>query len=283
MRTIEYTVSADESGTLTEHFLRHRGYSARMLSRLRRTGGITRNGLLLRTVDALREGDVVTVTIPEEGESLVPNPALKAELMYEDEDIAVFDKPYDMPVHPSIEHYSDTLGNLFAALYPDCAFRPLNRLDKDTSGLCVCAKNAYAAASVQKTLRKTYFGVIGGELREKITIDKPIAREAGSIIRRCADPGGKPAVTIAEPILTANGHTLVKFTLLTGRTHQIRVHISSEGMPLCGDAMYGGDCSRISRQALHCGEVAFVGARGEVSVRSQIPADMAGLLDKEIL
>ncbi|MGN0650639.1 MAG: RluA family pseudouridine synthase [Oscillospiraceae bacterium] len=283
MRTIEYTVSESENGTLTEHFLRHRGYSARMLSRLRRTGGITRNGLLLRTVDALCAGDTVTVTIPEEGESLVPNPALKAAVMYEDEDIVVFDKPYDMPVHPSIEHYSDTLGNLFAALYPDCAFRPLNRLDKDTSGLCVCAKNAYAAAAVQKTLRKTYFGVISGELCEKITIDKPIAREQGSIIRRCADPSGKPAVTIAEPILRANGHTLVKFTLLTGRTHQIRVHISSEGMPLCGDAMYGGDCSGISRQALHCGEVTFTGAHGEVTARSQLPADMAGLLDKEIL
>lgn len=281
MRTIAYTVSANEDGTVTEHFLRHRGYSARMLSRLRRTGGITRGGLLLRTVDILREGDVITVVIPEDGESLVPNPALKAALMYEDEDIAVFDKPCDMPVHPSIEHYSDTLGNLFAALYPNCAFRPLNRLDKDTSGLCVCAKNAFAAASVQKSLRKTYFGVISGELCEKLTIDSPIAREEGSIIRRCVDPSGKPAVTIAEPIFTANGRTLVKFTLLTGRTHQIRVHISSVGMPLCGDAMYGGDCSRISRQALHCGEVTFSAAHGEVTVRSQLPADIAGLLDKE--
>ena len=283
MRTLEYTVAAGESGTCAEHFLRHRGYSARMLSRLRRTGGITRNGLLLRTVDTLREGDVITVTIPEEGESLVPNPALKAALMYEDEDIAVFDKPCDMPVHPSIEHYSDTLGNLFAALYPGCAFRPLNRLDKDTSGLCVCAKNAYAAASVQKTLRKTYFGVISGGLCGKITIDKPIAREQGSIIRRCIDPAGKPAVTIAEPVFSANGHTLVKFTLLTGRTHQIRVHISSEGMPLCGDSMYGGDCSRIARQALHCGEVTFASVRGEVTVRAALPEDMAGLLDKEKL
>lgn len=283
MRTIEYAVSAGENGTTAEHFLRHRGYSARMLAKLRRTGGLTRCGEILRTVDTLREGDTISVVIPEEGESLVPNPQLIAPITYEDEDIVVFDKPFGMPVHPSIEHYCDTLGNLFAALYPDRAFRPLNRLDKDTSGLCVCAKNAYAAAAVQSTLRKTYFGIICGELREGRTICKPIAREQGSIIRRCADPSGKPAVTIAEPVLTANGHTLIRFTLLTGRTHQIRVHVSSEGMPLCGDAMYGGDCTQIARQALHCGEVSFAGARGEVTVRSPLPQDMAGLLGKENL
>lgn len=283
MRTIEYTVSPEEDGALAENFLRYRGYSARMLSRLRRTGGLKRGGLLLRTADTLREGDVITVAIPEEGESLVPNASLKAAVMYEDEDITVFDKPCGMPVHPSIEHYSDTLGNLFAALYPNRAFRPLNRLDKDTSGLCVCAKNAFAAASAQRTLSKTYFGVINGALSERLIIEKPIAREEGSIIRRRVSPDGKPAATIAEPIFTANGHTLVKFTLLTGRTHQIRVHISSEGMPLCGDAMYGGDCSHISRQALHCGEVTFTAQRGAVTVRSRLPADMAGLFDREIL
>lgn len=281
MRELQFVVSAAESGMEAGAVLKGRGYSRRMIISLKQSGGLTRSGVLLRTVDRVSEGDIINIVLQDEG-GLVPNADIPARVAYEDEDVVVFDKPPFLAVHPSIKHYSDTLGNLFAALYGDVPFRPINRLDRNTSGLCLCAKNKLAAGLLSGGTEKVYFAVVDRSITEKGRIDAPIDREEESIIKRCVRADGKRAVTNFEPLLNKNGRTLLRITLETGRTHQIRVHFAHIGYPLCGDEMYGGDCSAIDRHALHCGEVSFVSpADGKrITVSSELPPDMRRLLQE---
>lgn len=277
-RELTITVGESDDGRTAQDMLRSRGFSRRMLTKLKQTGGLKRGGEILRSIDRVRAGDVVCVVMSDSAD-IPPDPDIPAPVAYEDEDIVVFDKPPFLPVHQSIGHYSGTLANLFAALYPELPFRPINRLDKNTSGLCVCAKNRFAAASVSGNISKVYFAAVDGDIARGGVIDLPIDRESGSIIRRCVSPTGKRAVTHYEPVLRENGRTLLRIMLETGRTHQIRVHFSHIGFPLCGDDMYGGDCSRINRQALHCGEVSFdLPFTGErITAGSELPDDIRSL------
>lgn len=281
-RELSFVVTNAENGETAEKYLRNKGFSHKLITKLKASGGLTRGGELLRTVDRLSAGDTVCVHMEDSGD-VVPNPGVKAAIAYEDEDVVVFDKPPNLPVHPSIVHYDDTLGNLYAALYPNSAFRPIHRLDKDTSGLVACAKNKLAAAMLCESggrIEKTYFAVISGEITQSGVIDAPIGRADGSIIKREVRADGQKAVTLYEPILYKNGRTLLKITLKTGRTHQIRVHFAYIGHPLCGDEMYGGDRSEIKRQALHCGKMKLkLPLTGEeIVIESPLPDDIGRLL-----
>lgn len=281
-REFSLVVTDAENGFTAERFLKSKGFSHKLITRLKASGGLSRGGNILRTVDRLFAGDKVSVRMEDSG-GVVPNPDVKAATAFENEDVVVFDKPPGVPVHPSIVHFDDTLGNLFAALYPNSAFRPIHRLDKDTSGLVACAKNKLAAAVLGEhggNIRKTYFAVVCGEITQGGVIDAPIGRADGSIIKREARPDGQSAVTLFEPLLCKNGKTLLKITLKTGRTHQIRVHFAHIGYPLCGDEMYGGDRSEIQRQALHCGRMTLrLPLTGELAeIESPLPEDIARLL-----
>ena len=282
MRELLLAVGADEDGLSAAAFLRRHGFSRRIISSLKFSGGITRGDEILRGVDTVRSGESVRVVLEDSG-GAEPNGNVSAEIAFEDEDVVVFEKPPEVPVHQSFGHRNDTLANLFAALYPERPFRAINRLDKNTTGLCVCAKNRLAASMLAGNVSKVYYAVADGDITEAGEINAPIARVSDSIILREVrdiSEGGQPAVTCYEPILRKNGRTLLKIRLLTGRTHQIRVHFSHIGYPLCGDSMYGGDCSAISRQALHCGEVEFIGClSGErIRLESPLPEDMKALL-----
>lgn len=282
MRELLLTVAENEDGLSAAAFLKKHGFSRRIISSLKFSGGITRGGEVLRGVDIVRAGDNVRVVLEDSG-GAEPNDAVKAEIVFEDDDAVVFDKPPGVPVHQSFGHRNDTLANLFAALYPDRPFRAINRLDKNTSGLCVCAKNRLAASLLAGNVSKVYYAVVDGDISEPGEISAPIARVSDSIILREVrdiSAGGQPAVTLYNPILRKNGRTLLEIKLLTGRTHQIRVHFSHIGYPLCGDSMYGGDCSAISRQALHCGEIKFSGcvSAEQISLKSPLPEDIKALL-----
>lgn len=282
-RELKFSVAEEESGETAERFLKRRGFSRKLITTLKHTGGLTRGGIILRSVDTLAAGDEVRVLIEDSG-AVVPNPDIKAGIAFENDDIVVFDKPPGLAVHPSIVHYGDTLGNLYAALYPDSAFRPVHRLDKDTSGLCACAKNKLAAALLCKEgggrIEKTYFAVVSGEITSAGEIDLPIGRADDSIIKREVRPDGQRAVTLYKPVLFRNGKTLLEISLKTGRTHQIRVHFAHIGFPLCGDEMYGGDRAEISRQALHCGKMRLKlsAAEDTIELQSPLPPDIAVLL-----
>lgn len=280
MRELILTVSEEFDGRQLQEFLRSRGFSRRIIVKLKHAADeVTRDGVLIRTIDTVYTGDKIRVLMQDEG-GLIPNPDLKAGVAYEDDDVIVFDKPPYMAVHPSIKHSSDTLGNLFAAMHPDTPFRAINRLDRNTSGLCVCAKNKLAAAGLSKKVQKVYYAIVDGDMG-KGEIDVPVGRVEDSIIYRNVTPDGQYALTLYEGILHQNNRTLVRVILKTGRTHQIRVHFAYVGFPLCGDGMYGGSLEAIDRHALHCGEVSFPHpVTGEqITLSSPIPDDMQKLLD----
>lgn len=258
MRKIIFEIEPKYDGLTVESYLLNvQGVSRRLLIKLKHTeNGIKKNGIHIRTIDMVNIGDLLEISL-EDKKVLSPNINLNVEICYEDEDVAVFNKPSGMPVHPSNLHHNDTLGNFFASIYPNLTFRPVNRLDKDTSGLCVVGKNAYAAKKLQESMEKTYFAVCCGELAGEGIITVPIGRMDKSIIKREVNINGDYASTKYRVLGNIKGYTFLEIKLLTGRTHQIRVHFSYIGYPLAGDDMYGGKMECFTRQVLHCGIVSF--------------------------
>ncbi len=222
--------------------------------------------VLLRT--PLYTGDLLCLKIVEGERSDIIATPMDLDIVYEDEDILVINKPAELPVHPSIQHYEDTLANGLMHYYKDAdspfVFRCINRLDRDTSGLTVIAKNPYSGAILQhqvkkRQLHRTYIAIVEGALDATGTIDAPIGRREDSVILRTIDiEHGKPAITHYTCLEQKNGFSLISITLETGRTHQIRVHMASIGHPLPGDFLYNPDNRKISRQALHSQRLSFV-------------------------
>ena len=279
MRRIDFNVEPSYDGFTVEKYLMSvKGLSRRLITKIKYSEGIMVNDNVSRTVDIIKSGDIVSV-IMEDEKCLEENLSLDIPIVYDDDDIVVFNKPFGTPVHPSIRHYNDTLGNYFSAVFKGVSFRPVNRLDKDTSGLCVVAKNAFAAAELQKSVDKTYYAVVKGNPDDEGEINLPIAREDGTIIKRKVDETGQEAITRYKSVMRKNGYTLLEIKLLTGRTHQIRVHFSHIGFALAGDELYGGDMSVIKRHALHCKTLKFIHpvTKEKVVVDSEIPDDMAML------
>ena len=279
MKKITFTVDTDKPAELQSFLRGQKGVSRRLLTKLKRLeSGITCNGKPARSIDIVFPGDVIALKCPDSG-GLEPNFSLNVPAVFENENLIVFNKPAGMPVHPSIRHQGDTLGNYFSSLFPELTFRPVNRLDRDTSGLCVIAKNALAASSLQGECRKIYYAAVHGIIEESGTIDAPITRRQQSIITRCVSPEGRRAVTHYRRLSFNEKYSLAEIVLETGRTHQIRVHFSHIGHPLAGDDLYGGLRENISRQALHCGNMSFTEpVSGElITVNAPLPEDIEGL------
>lgn len=258
-RTLSYAIPPEWQGRPVKDFLRRQlGLSARALAELKRLeGGLTLNGKPCRSVDLLPAGGVLELRLPAENVFYEPV-AGPLSILYEDEDYLIVDKPPGMPIHPSPGHDRDSLLNRVAYYYGKTgqtpAFRPLYRLDRDTSGLVAVGKHRLAVSSAQQ--EKRYLAVCEGFLSGCGTVDVPIGLEVGSKIKRCCGTeGAQPAVTHWRAIAQREGHTLLELRLETGRTHQIRVHMAFLGHPLAGDDLYGGSCTRIARQALHCGRL----------------------------
>ncbi len=290
----EFNVPFAWDGKTCGDFLRYSGVSRRLAAKLKRVpDGITLNGEHVRTVDVIRAGDVVAIKNIDES-LLEPNAVLTVPIVYEDEGVVVFDKPAGMPVHPSHKHQGDTLGNCFAAAFPSLTFRPINRLDKDTSGLCAIAKSAYAANLLTGNISKVYAAVTEGVpiprpaenplikwygTKSGFRIEAPIGRTADSVITREVRADGQSAATNYTVEKENGKFALLRISLETGRTHQIRVHFSSLGHPLAGDDLYGGSLEFCKRQALHCCEMRFLSPfGGEVLLKSSLPNDLKQLI-----
>lgn len=286
MRILEFTVPETYHNKKAKVFLRGGcGLSARTLIRLKQTpDGITVNGRLLRAIDPVQAGQVVTLRLPEENHPMQQPVAMAVPVVYEDEDVLVLNKPPYMPIHPSAGHECDTLANAAAAYYASkgehCVFRPINRLDRNTSGLAVTARHAHAAARLSGRVEKIYLAVTQGIPAPSGTIDAPLRTMEGHGIRREIGEGGETAVTHWRTLAAANGHALLRVVIDTGRTHQIRAHFSCTGYPLAGDDMYDGATDRIPRHALHCAAVRFLHPITGVPVvlTAPLPPDMAQLL-----
>lgn len=257
MKELYFENKSAHSVNLLDFLQKENGVSAKLIRKLKRQNmGITCNGNLIRTIDDVPAGAIVVLHTEDES-SLIPNGELNVPVVYEDEMTVVFNKPQNMPVHPSLNHYSDTLGNYFTYLFPDTAFRAVNRLDRNTSGLCITAKSQHAAFLLQRRVKKVYYAIVCGYPGESGTIDAPIEREKESLIRRCVRESGARAVTHFKTLSSCGKYSFVKISLETGRTHQIRVHFSYLGFPLAGDDLYGGLCEDTDCQALHCGEISI--------------------------
>lgn len=281
MRRIEFIVPAEYHDRKVVHFLRGQaGCSAALVKSLKQwEDGILCNGVHTRTIDRLKAGDVLEITLHDTPKIVIAGGSVP--ILYEDEDIIVFNKPADMPCHQSRNHQEGTLANAFAAL---CAargqaltFRAVNRLDRNTTGAVLAAKNARAAALLAGAVDKVYLAVTGTVPNPpQGVIDAPIGRPAALQIRRAVMADGQTAQTVYRTLgVDTPGHALVACTLPTGRTHQIRVHMAHIGVPLLGDDLYGGDCTELKRQALHCARLSFCLPDGEkIQVEAPLPKDM---------
>ena len=274
---MEYRIDADFDGKPVKVFLRRALHmSARTVNVLKNDPlGLLLNGEHVRTVDPMRVGDLLTLNLPDEENAIEPGDYSCLDIVYEDDDLLVINKPANLAVHPTHNHQGDTLANAVAgyltAKEKNAVFRAVGRLDKQTSGLVLIALNRHIASRLQDHYDKTYFAIAEGVLSGSGTIDTPIYRPDPGKTLRAAGPEGDPAVTHWTAVKTDGRHTLLRVTLETGRTHQIRVHFSSIGHPLAGDEMYGGHTACISRAALHCGEVRFTHPVSGIPMRIKVP------------
>lgn len=301
-RILEYHITASSQGTTIKYFLMGQGYTAGSLSQIKQyPEGILLNGKSAAVNQMLHENDRLTIHITEETSSVKITPVeLPLDIVYEDEDILVINKPAGMPIHPSANNYDTSVANALAWYFHrqgiPFVFRCINRLDKDTSGLTLIAKHFVSAGILSDmaarkgnasslsrgTILREYLAIVRGMLTPPVgTIDAPIGRKPGSIIERMVDyEKGEPAITHYQLIKEANGHSLVSLQLVTGRTHQIRVHMKHIGFPLTGDYLYNPDRERIRRQALHSHRLAFKHpiTCNEMDFTAPLPADMQQVL-----
>ena len=267
------------------------GVSERLLTKLKKNKKIYLNGNNDIFLDIpVKSSDIVEVDFDfdEDNSNIVPV-KMDLNVIYEDDSLIVLDKPFNMPVHPSLNHYEDSLSNGLKYYYDSInlhrKIRPINRLDKDTSGIVIFAKNEYAQDRIRIT-NKIYLTILEGKLEGSGIIDKPIARKADSIIERCISDNGEKAITEYSVIknfkIGNEEFSLVKCILHTGRTHQIRVHMASINHPILGDTLYGKSSSLIGRQALHAYKLTFVHPiiKKEIEVTSSIPSDMNNIINE---
>lgn len=280
---LKFTVDKNFEKMTVGRFLRtYCSVSARTLAKLKRVeGGIFLNSKPIRAVDYVKQGDIIELNLPKSISEGVLAVNMPLDIVYEDSYIIVLNKPPFMPVHPTKVHQQDTLANalaFYAENRGECySFRTVNRLDRNTSGLVIVAKDRHTAFALSSSaITKYYTAFVQGKIAEKGTVDAPIELSPDSKIVRKVTPEGKRAVTHYEPLEYKDGFTVLKLFLQTGRTHQIRCHLSYIGHPLLGDDLYGGDLDKINRHALHCGYISFIHPITNVTVEltAPIPDDM---------
>jgi len=285
MPQLSFIVPSDWDGCKLNDFLRQHIKLSGTTIKTAKTieNGITMDDVHIRTVDIIKGGSVIKVIVDAAEREYKPCD-IPIDLLYCDDDVVVADKPAGLPCHPSRGHPFDSLANALAAR-PELegkVFRPIGRLDKDTSGAVVCALHAHSAYYLTENRpQKLYLAIVSpAPVGNEGVIEAPIARQSEDSLKRCVALHGQYALTRYRILLKNSSCALVLCKIETGRTHQIRVHMSYIGSPLVGDELYGGDCSGISRHALHCFAVSFKSnASGDENiVLSPMPEDMNNYL-----
>ena len=305
MEQREFIVEQETAGQRIDRFLsgEDTGLSRSALQALVAEGHVQCNGKAVAKSLKLKAGDTVLLEIPDAKPIEAVPQDIPLDIVYEDAHLLVVNKPKGMVVHPAPGNPDGTLVN---ALLWHCKgslsgiggeIRPgiVHRIDKDTSGLVLAARNSYAAPLLAQGVEKLYYAIVEGELPlGPGVIDAPIGRQGDSIIGRCVTPEGKPSRTEYTILKAKNGLSLAACVPVTGRTHQIRVHFASLGHPLAGDDLYGGHRERVGRQALHCAKQTYTipaytpmpdgividweAPRQRITVESPLPADLQALL-----
>lgn len=297
-RKLYHIADERDDGKKLSEILKYRfGVSEMLLRRMKRLeNGILLNGKSVYTIDRAYVGDSIEVIIePEEkgSDNVVPTEG-KLDIRFENEDILVVNKPADIAVHPSHGHYLTSLGNIVMWYYTSqgerFVFRPINRLDRGVSGVMAVAKNAYSHTFAAKLLHsgdffREYLAITEGEISENEgEIIAPIGRRDGSVIEREVRDDGDYAKTEFEVVERKNGMTLLKVRPITGRTHQIRVHMAHIGHPLVGDFLYGKEHPDLpNRCALHSHRLhmKLPFEQGVADVSCELPDELKKVFNKE--
>ena len=293
-RVLEYEIPSEYDGAnITTVLKQHFKISTNLIKDLKKyKEGIQVNGEHKRVVDFVAKGDILKITIRDTAsENIVPTD-IPLDIVYEDEDVLVINKLPNMPTHPSMGNYENSLANGVMYYYKskgeERVFRAVNRLDKDTSGLMAVAKNSYMHARLgeeiqKKELKRKYMCIVCGDVERDGTVDAPIRRADGSVINRIVAPDGQRAVTHYRVIKRYGEYTLLEMELETGRTHQIRVHMAYIGHPLVGDWLYGTEDHNIAkRQMLHSCYLCFTHPiTGQImEFKDEMAEDMRAFIEK---
>ena len=293
---ILYKIDDDKSVDITAFLKENYSFSSSYISMLKKISSIKVNNNILISPVSLKYGDIIEIdldNVKEESENIVPT-EMNLNILYEDDFIIAINKTSNLPVHPSILHYENTLSNGVQYYYLEkglkTKIRPVNRLDKDTSGIVVFAKYPFIQNNLARQMKdgsyvKKYLGVVEGIFSpDHGVINAPIIRKEGSIIERTVDLSCKiesaQAITHYKTLKSFNKYSLVEYSLETGRTHQIRVHSAYMFHPLLGDTLYGNSSSLINRQALHCYNISFTHPinKKPIELSAPLPEDMERLL-----
>lgn len=295
MAEFKHIVTTEDEGLEVKDIMRlYFNFSSRLRNKIKREKLVTLNGTQAPGWIKTAAGDIVEIVLPEESSNFEPQP-IPLFPVFEDDDIMIINKQPGLIVHPTKGHPSGTVAN--ALMYymqqtgKSFKIRFVNRLDMDTSGLLVIAKNAYCQNEYTHQMKanlveKRYIAIVKGIIEaDNGTIDLPIGRPDPENVRRGVMRGGAPSVTHYSVLERFNkkGYTLVELLLETGRTHQIRVHMSHIGHPVLGDWLYGGDnVLLIGRQALHAAKLSFIhpvtGTR--LQLKAPLPEDMRQAIGK---
>lgn len=293
IRKLEFEIDESFHTKTVLTFLKAQGFSSRIIKDIK----YNPHGILIRnkkvTVQKqLKRGDKLTVYIREKEQTSVVPRALPLDIVYEDRDVIVCNKPPFMATHPSQDNFDSTLANALAYYFKqkndDCIIRSVNRLDKNTSGIILIAKNALAAGILsddlrEKKIEREYIAIVEGKVGCDGTVDAPIARAEGSTIKRCVDfEKGERAVTHYSVLKSAENFSCIKLKLETGRTHQIRVHMSHIGHAVVGDFLYGTEfLGGIERHALHSANITFTHpiTKQKMYFEAPLPKDMEKLYE----
>ena len=289
----EYHLQPEDSGQKYLTILLHKfHFSLKLLQRLKQGEHVWVNGNFTYLTARGKEGELLSVQLFSNEETNIPGENLPLTILYEDQYLLAVNKPVGQVVHPTHRYLTNTLGNAVIGYWERQGehrlYRPIHRIDRNTSGVVVIAKNQFAHQQLawqleRGQIHKRYFGFVQGIMRENQgTIADPIGFAPDSFIKRQINPGGLPARTLFRVLRRYPQATFVEFILETGRTHQIRVHCEGIGHPLLGDDLYGGDTTFLPRQALHSSIYAFLHpATGlPLVIRAPFPEDLKDLVKK---
>lgn len=290
---LSYQIDKDEHYDNVLHVLKEQFFlSDRLITKLKKANKIYLNSLPTYTKKSVTMGDTVSVLIDfEEDNSNIVASNIPLNIIYEDDYLLVLNKPANIAIHPSILHFDNSLSNgvkfYFDKLGLKKKIRIVNRLDRNTSGIVIFAKNEYIQECLIKQMKtnefkKEYLAIAKGILESKSgTLNFPIARKEGSIIERTVTSDGDSAITHYDVVKEFNNLSLVHIVLETGRTHQIRVHFSHIGHPILGDTLYGSPSELINRQALHSYKLTFIHpvTKKVLSLEAPLPNDIKNIIN----
>lgn len=287
-----YADKEHEGLTLGDYLKEQLSMSRNGMIKVKKSGTLMVNGISVHTNIVLKAGDRIDFELPDQNSENILPEHMELDIIYEDDYMIIINKEAGIPTHPSRNHYMGTLANgLMYHLMEegrDITIRPVNRLDRNTSGLVLFAKSSHiqhvmSLESYRQNITKEYLAIAQGSVEaESGTVDAPIAREKEQSIKRVVREDGDRAVTHYRVLERFDGYTLLSIILETGRTHQIRVHMAHIGHPLLGDDLYGGSQEKISRHALHAYSLKMLHPMEHrvMSFNAELPADMARLIRK---